>query len=152
MPKVLFLIGMPGSGKSTYLADFLKLHPEFDVNAIYDDYHNKSLDNTHEFTKSRYYRDFVEKLKNGTDCMLVDIEYCGSYRLNLALQGIENIAKEHKLELSVEYLCFENNPQKCRRNVMNRNRANSNEELQKIDRLTRSYNIPEGATILQISN
>jgi adenylate kinase family enzyme len=93
IPKVVIVIGLPGSGKTTYSkAHFANRLP----NDLFDDFHGGSLDWTGAFAKSRHYEALKKKLEEGQDCVISDIEYCRSERLRAAEEGLRTITVQVK--------------------------------------------------------
>jgi hypothetical protein len=78
---VTILIGLPGSGKTTFLTDAStgRLRDN-----CFDDFHGGSLDGTPAFLKSKDYEELKQKLWENQECVISDIEYCRSERLKSA--------------------------------------------------------------------
>lgn len=136
--KLLMVIGLPGSGKSWLIDNQLKQS----VSGIcVHDFHGNAIDNSPEVTKSRHYYDLLEALKAGHDCVIADIEFCRPVRRDRVIEAVQ----EEIPNLVVEHHCFRNQPDKCIRNITNRNRDTSDEERRKVTRLSQSYILPAGA-------
>jgi tRNA uridine 5-carbamoylmethylation protein Kti12 len=58
MPKLIILVGLPGSGKTYYLNRLSQME-DIRSDRIWDDYHARSLDNTHAIDQSRHFADAV---------------------------------------------------------------------------------------------
>jgi hypothetical protein len=147
MPVVTIVIGLPGSGKTTFLRiQFADHFP----NGCFDDFHGGSLDGTGAFAQSRHYETLKRKLREGRDCVISDVEYCRSDRLMAVEEGLRTLSRELGIMIEVKRLYFENNPNACRHNVIHRFEHDRTRdyitELKKIDDLSADYNCPtEGA-------
>jgi len=141
MPEVYgnltVVIGMPGSGKTTYMKSVLVENPEV---LLFDDYQNESYDDDGDPKRSKYYKTLIEGLKQGKTALVSDIRYCSQYELNLFLSAVLSAAPNSH----VEYRYFENNPDKCRANVITRGRAKDRieKELEWIEKLSVQYSVP----------
>ncbi len=130
--KVVFIVGLPGSGKS-YLTETYAAKP---FHGIFDDI---SIGG-----KERYAR-FEKDLKAGTHTLVVsDIFLCDPKLREKAVKKILAVAPNTVFE----WIFFENSPVKCRKNVIHRNDGRAVEAS--IARLTKCYTIPEGVTPLKI--
>ena len=138
MPVATILIGLPGSGKTTFLNNQSEYHPD----VCFDDFHGESLDGTGAFAQSRHYKTLKGKLREGRDCIISDIEYCKYERMTKAEEGLRMLSDELEVRIEIRYLYFENNPNACRHNVVHRLKRNYIEELQKIDELSKVYRCP----------
>ena len=139
--NVIILVGLPGSGKSTYAQNYVKEHSDY---VIYDDF--KIYDAIKEIGKSNMI------ISDG-----VLIEYPDSF-----IKNIETKCLENNCTLQVYY--FENNPDKCKINIINRwnnmsieekeNNAHKNPDrlIKQLNWYSSKYNIPDNANILPIFN
>lgn len=101
------MVGLPGSGKSIYAENYIKEHSDY---KIYDDF--KIYDAIKEIGKSNII------ISDG-----ILIEYPDSF-----IKQIETKCLEYNCSLKVYY--FENNPDKCKINIINRWNNMSDEEKQ----------------------
>lgn len=93
MGKILLIIGLPGSGKTTYV-EKNRLHEKY---TIFDEFIH-SLE-----------RGWVTKaLRDGKDLCLIDALLCRPNTFN----GIMKLFKDHQVEIIV----FENAPEQCLKN------------------------------------
>ncbi len=135
--EIIIIIGLPGSGKSTYLAQ------KYINEIVFDDFHkyNKKL-----FEESIYYSDFLAALQKEKKIVLSDISYCRSEKLN----NIENKIRELKNNVNITKIYFENNPKLCKKNVLYRDRKSAGLEIKLINKLSQKYIIPKEAIPIQI--
>jgi|ERR1035438_8504276 hypothetical protein len=146
-PTVTILIGLPGSGKTTYLDRELPTHLR---DCCFDNFHECSLDNTGTFIRSRSYEKLKVLLRDGMNCLISDIEYCRTERLLDAEENLRALAQELGIGIRIVRRHFENDPNACRHNIVHRYSQDSRrdyiQELKKVDELSRVYECPsEGA-------
>jgi predicted kinase len=91
MQTINIIIGLPGSGKTTYIKNTFE---GFDDVVICDDYHKSSYNRSHEFTDSIYYQDLEQALKNGKNVVISDIAWCRLERKVLLEENIQKILKK----------------------------------------------------------
>ena len=149
MQKIIVIIGLPGSGKTMYLKEHAQ---EFGQNAlICDDYYKSAPGRTVEFKGSAYYADLREALKDGKNVVIADIVFCEEPFRREAEGGIKNLVAELGLKVDVDYRFFQNDPEACIANILNRARPERvASELKFIEEHRNNYRIPEGATILPV--
>ncbi len=128
--EIIIVIGLPGSGKSTYLTQ------KYINEIVFDDYHKYGKKS---FEDSIYYSDFLKALQNEKNIVLSDISYCRSEKLN----EIGNKIKKLKENINITKVYFENNSKFCKKNVLYRNRKSARLEIKLIDRLSQGYVIPK---------
>ena len=135
-PKLIIVIGMPGSGKTTYLERLLQNKT---ITEFYDDYQGHTYDGQLDPRLSKYYTPLLTRLKRGKTLAVSDIRYCLHEELNRFVQAILEVAPETLLE----FCYFENDPQSCKKNVKKRARTDRVErELRLIDEYAPRYTIP----------
>jgi len=142
MPKLMVVVGLPGSGKSHHVRR-LRANCQ---GVCAEDFMARSHDNSGRFTDSRYYADLVRDLRDGKDCVIADIEYCDTWRR----VEVEEVIARDVPSVIIEWHFFENNPSQCEANVSHRGRARAEEERRKIHRLSRKYKIPPGAKVIPV--
>lgn len=144
MSKITIIIGLPGSGKTTYI---LQNYENIKKENIFDDYHETSP----EFEGSAYYPKLCNSLKNDEDVIISDIIYCKKEKLDLIVRKINELIKQLGVNAKIECLYFENNPEACKDNVKNRIPPKRIvREISFIDNTTPDYNIPKRAKIIPI--
>lgn len=134
---IIIIIGLPASGKSTFIEQ------NYSDRIVFDDYHkydNKS------FESSIYYSDFVKTITDGNNVVMSDISYCKEERLN----EIEQKIKEFKSDIEIVKIYFDNKPELCKKNVLCRNRETAKIEIDFIDRISPYYKIPQNIIPLEI--
>jgi len=104
MAKVIFIAGLPGSGKSSYI---IKNYPK-DKYAVYDDYKCGATDLN--FNSSLHFEKLMENLNNERDCVVADIDFCKAESRDEANRFI----KEFSPATAIQWIFFENNPEACK--------------------------------------
>ncbi len=151
MQKVLFIIGLPGSGKSTYLEE---RREEFGDALVCDDYYKSATVRPRQslqFEGSAYYEDVKNALADGRNIVIADILFCDEKRLQEAREGIMRLLSGLHIEADIEYRFFENNPAACIANILRRNRPERvKKELAFIKEIEARYQIPESASTIPV--
>ncbi len=148
--KILLIIGLPGSGKSTYIEQHQNVFNDF---VICDDYHKSALQKSRAFKDSVYYADVRNALILGKSVVMADIAWCKSERLDMVISGLRGLLKELKINPLLEFLYFENNPEVCKRNAIHRGRKERiDRELEFIDEISKQYRIPNDIVPIKIVN
>lgn len=146
MPQtVTILVGLPGSGKST----FLKKSAE----TSFDDFHAGAFRDSSEFKASRHYQALRNELQGGKNCIIADIAYCDAERLRLAEDGVRSLGVELGIGLEIRPPYFANDADACRHNVVHRcsrePRGDYLAELKNIDFFAISYAPPTNCMTVQ---
>ena len=128
--KIIFLVGLPGSGK-TYLGKQL----ESDSNIFIDDISKCGLKLLQDALTNNYKSIII------ADCFL-----CKRSERILALNFLQN----NYYSGEIEWIFFENNPEKCFRNVDKRADGRAVKGL--IKHLSGQYIIPHDSKIVEIKN
>ena len=170
MQEVIFIIGLPGSGKST-LIEHYKSHPFIDYK-IYDDWMEWTLNDIidKDFASDVNYSNLIQDIKSGNNVIVSTIRFC----LNEFLHKSEYYLKSQFPDLNIKRIYFENDPVKSELNIRYRDKINGgywepNEEgvmwyfgtifeniplyrieIQHTKDLSPNYIIPKGSTIFPI--
>ncbi len=130
---VTFVVGLPGSGKTHWLR-INESNPEL----VFDDFHANAFENSHLFQCAQRFPELLVKLNEGYHCYVADIAYCLQNRRQEAEAYLINIIPS----LSIFWIFFANEPEKCKANVkLDKNREVA-KRLRKIDEFTTDYTIP----------
>ena len=169
MQEVIFIIGLPGSGKST-LIEHYKSHPFIEYK-IYDDWMTWTWDDLDkDFAADLNYPNLTQDLENNNNLIISGIGFCD----NEFLQKSEYYLKSKFPNLKITRVYFENNPQKAESNIRYRDKQNGgywqeNEngemwyhgtifelkplyqlEIKNTKELSLNYIIPENSTVFPI--
>ena len=145
MAKVIFIAGLPGSGKST----FVKQNYSKNKYEVYDDYKNKAMNNCSKFEYSQHYKKLIHNLNSGQDCVVADIDFCRAESRDEANRFI----KEFSPAAVSQWIFFENNPEACNRllNYLHETTGkNIADKLKMLNRYKALYKIPIGVNPVPI--
>lgn len=117
--KVIFVVGLPGSGKTHLAKELAKNGYE-----LFDDVGTETAK-----------EDVINCLKDGKDCIIVDPHFCSIG----AREAAQKIAE--KFSADINWIFFENNPEACLKNIMLRDDGRKVENF--IKSLSKVYSIPE---------
>lgn len=139
MPKVILVVGLPGSGKSALCRELAAGGP-----GPFNDFLGVGF-----IHKDRGLGSMIWQLQRGEDCVGNDVQLCDP-----AMRAkIEAILRSLVPGLIIEWRFFANDPVQCLKNVVHdyiadaaEHRHNLRNRVNGIDSLTRVYTIPDGAT------
>jgi hypothetical protein len=135
MPKITFVLGLCGSGKSFYAQE---LHKQSGARV----FENLLSDRT-----GTYYREFLRYVEAGNDCIVDEYQYCMGWRREEILQDLSRVP-----DRKIEWICFENDLQSANWNVTWRTNKSDSEGHRWINEwLTSRYTCPEGAKVIPIT-
>ena len=119
MQEVTFIIGLPGSGKST-LIEHYKSHPFINYK-VYDDWMTWiQNDSDKDFTSDVNYSEVIQELTNNTPLIISSVSFCDSEFLYKS----EYYLKSKFPDIKINKVYFENNPIKAEINIKYRDKVN----------------------------
>ena len=106
--QLVFLGGLPGSGKTHYAKQL-----EQQSWVFYDDFQCRAVGDSAQFRDSQHYAELVSYLLGGQRCIVSDIRVIhAEYR-----RGAEAALRQDVGKLTTELHLFENDPRQCAENV-----------------------------------
>lgn len=136
LEKITILVGSPGSGKST-----LGYNMEKENNGVLfiDDMSIQVKDNPIAYIQ--------EVLRADVNHLVIaDVNFCFTNVRNQAIQMLES-----KLGIGVSCIYFENNLEKCLKNIERRRQSGDNRRVENLAKIiSEKYEIPEGQNIVEI--
>lgn len=147
MSKLIFIVGLPGSGKTEHVKKINKDNKFIE----FDDFKGNAILDKSDFTFSSNYCDLINYLKVGRNCIITDIDFCKKSSRDEA----EIVINGWEIGVEIEWIFFENNPEQCSNNVKERvvrTGKNEDDTLLKIKKYTNEYDIPVGVGILDVWN
>ncbi len=140
MPKIIFLVGLPASGKSIFMQDYHRQGiPAF------DDFMKFS---PRDFKKCRHLDSIRTHLVAGRDVVLSDVRLVDQCFRDEVLNGLKPIAFE------AEWHCFANEPDQCLKNSAKRVTEQSlchESEINLIKELSAAYTFPVGSRLIPVA-
>ncbi len=117
MKNVIFIIGLPASGKS-FLCDYYRSHPFIDY-IIYDDWMKEfKIKEKVGFGDDSNYDQLIKNISLGKNIIISCIDFCNNdYLLNA-----QNILTSQFPELEIERIYFENNLENVIVNIKQRDK------------------------------
>ncbi len=136
--KIIFVVGLPGSGKSFYISNHYKHLP---CSQRPEDFMKNAINNELEFAKSRHYENLCRVLRSNGTFVISDIMLCTESFRSKALEAINKIRPLK--EIAIFWKCFENNPEQCKINIekcsKNGSKRNAENRLRMIENLYAKY-------------
>ena len=135
MAKVTFILGLSGSGK-THLAEELLKNSEA---MLFDEgFHDNFTEN---------FETLIEYLNEGIDFIIIAMEYRTLHNQKVIQQMLEEAIPG----ITVEWYYLENDVEKAKLNLARRkNKVDAEGHIEINSRITKDYEIPEGADVLPI--
>lgn len=138
--RVILLVGLPGSGKTTWGESFIKSNPK-----------SVFLDDISILTNNaREYIDNIKKINvDDSNLIISDVYFCQAKVREMAISIIKEIFPNSLLEI----IFFENSPQKCLANVESRMKKGDDRKVSEMIRiLSKEYQIPQNEIVLMVQN
>ena len=89
----------------------------------------------------------VCELRAGRNCVISDCEFCKKE----VRKELTEVVTYHVPNVEIVWICFENNPEQCGKNVISSQREVKG-RLPRIDTYTKVYSYPMGATTLPVGD
>ena len=140
--KLTVVVGLPGAGKST-LVNAMRSSVS---GLCCEDFHANALHDSPLVENSRHYNALLEDIRTGRDCVIADIAFCDPKRRANLHQAIDRQISNSR----IEWIYFENAPDKCRRNIERRARERLGDDLDALEEFQRLYCIPDGVTPIPV--
>jgi len=146
--EIVILIGLPGSGKTTYIKNVLNKDKKYKVfDDFYSNAHESMIKTRGHIRSSRYYSELMKILSTGGKCIISDIIFCQSKKLN---ELKDFINKESRLGFDLKTFCFENNFEECKKNVIRRGVNKIHNELKFIEDNENQYSQNNADKVLNV--
>ena len=145
MGRVIFVAGLPGAGKSMYAA---QLAGALDAEHI-DDFKAGAINDNPNFNFSRHFQTLISGLIAGRTFIVADIDFCVRQSRKQAEYCVRSLVPD----AHIEWHCFENDPDQCSANVVNRAAETKRDlaaELELIRFYASRYDVPEGAVVISV--
>lgn len=138
------VVGLPGSGKTTYLRNRLA-HGAIEV--FFDDYQmGAPEDDKSNPAASPNYAALEDSLEHQKRVAITDIRYCDGEEFTI----VDNFFADRFPGMPIMYVYFANDPKACRHNVLLRNQASTQKlqtDLAAIERFGPLYHPPQNQMI-----
>lgn len=141
MTTVLFVVGLPGCGKTLYLDEL-----QGQGFRKFDDFKANAVNNSSKFVDSQHYPTLMTALRVGTDCAVADIDFCSV----TARAEAEQVIVTTVPQVSVQWRFFAKDVDRCRDNIVRRNRQSVHQDLKKLSEYAAKYAVPAGCDVLPV--
>lgn len=144
MRQVIFLAGLPASGKSNQLKQM-----DTDGFRIFDDYKKDAINDDSSFQCSQHFDELIASIKDGVPCAVSDIDFCRTNSREEAEYWVKKLVED----INIKWWFFENDPEQCIINARQRaprENRNIDTEIVNIQRYSKEYSIPENAEIIPV--
>jgi predicted kinase len=143
--KVVFVAGLPGSGKSEYVC---KLTKDIGGEPIHD-FKNEAINNNPNFNFSRHFERLIAGLNAGRTFVVADVGFCSTQSRRQANEFVRQLAPGAE----IKWCFFENEPEQCKRNARARAEVTPRDlqrEIDLIEYYSPHYYIPPGSTTMPV--
>lgn len=113
--EVIFIIGFPGAGKTTYIGNHYS-----QGYIVYDDYKAVAINESNHFIHSRHFYRLITNLYYKARVVISDIDFCRKESFDEAFY----ILRLYDEYIHIKYIIFEKNKEKCLYNIEKRGRKN----------------------------
>lgn len=138
MLKIIMIVGLPGSGKTTWGSSFVKENP----NSFFIDDISIVTKNAKEYLMA-----IKKENKPYVNLLIADVLFCQKEVRDKAYQVIREVFPESE----IKPIFFENSIEKCHKNVEQRKKLGDDRKVSElIVNLSKKYSIPEDAEIISI--
>jgi predicted kinase len=135
--EVIFLIGLPGSGKSSYIEE------NYSKNNLYrsfDDVKGDAVLNNGDFAYSKHYPKIVKLMEEGKKNIVIsDIHFCRNDNLKKAKEIINWWINHNHLDYQIKSIFFKNNPNQCKKNISGDGTRNIQSRIASVDKYSQDY-------------
>ena len=139
MLTIYLIVGLPGSGKSTYMFQNFQNHIIFDDWYKYD----KKV-----FEESIFFNQLITAIKtHQKNIAISDIKFCNTTHFNTFQKRLKKYINQI---YTIEKIYFENKLDLCKQNILTRNRESKYKELILCDKYSKNYNIPINSNIIPV--
>lgn len=140
--KLTVIVGLLGAGKST----LVKAMRSSVSGLCCEDFHANAIHDSPLVENSRHYNALVEDIRTGRDCVIADIAFCDPQRR----ANLQQVIDRQTSNCRIEWIYFENAPDKCRCNIERRARERLRDDLDALEKFQRLYRIPDGVTPIPV--
>lgn len=141
---LVFLGGLPGSGKSFRLEKYRKAHWQ-----VYDDFQAGAQNDSSEFSQAKDFDGLVADLQGGKRCVVADIQFVDEGYRRSATKALGNAVDDFVWRLEL----FANEPERCAENVRlaeRKEERRASARLSAIAQFTKRYSMPEHGFLLPV--
>lgn len=135
---IIFIVGLPGSGKSTLIQNE---YAEETVFAVFDDVKGNAVLDCGNFTYSQHYPDIIIEMKDGSKNIVIsDISFCEYEKFNQARQILNWWITKYHCDYKMKSVIFKNKPEKCIRNITRGSNRNNQKRIEMVKAFSKNFN------------